>query len=134
MNWREEGFDQTFLSEIKAKLLEERQHLVRQNRATLQDMMEQERVRGDSLDESTQEQTTSTQLRFRDREAILLHKIDQALERIADDSYGECDSCGEWINPKRLLARPTASFCIDCKEEQEREEKRYSYRPSALEE
>ena len=56
-----------------------------------------------------------------------MKKIDSALERIEDGSFGECEDCGEDISMKRLLARPTAQFCISCKEEQERGEDQVSY-------
>ena len=110
MNSTLEAYGQSFVDDIRAQLIQERDQLIRQNRETLHDMMGQERVRGDSLDESSQEQNTSTQLRFRDRESILLHKINEAIERLDDEVYGECDSCGEWIRAKRLIARPTASL------------------------
>ena len=61
--------------------------------------------------------------RIRERESKLLSKIDEALEQIDQGDYGECTSCGEEIGVKRLLARPVARLCIDCKEEQERFER-----------
>lgn len=121
-------YGQAFADQMRAQLVEQRDHLIRQNRDTLHNLMDQERVRGDSLDESTQEQNTSTQLRFRDRESLLLHKINDAIERLDDNIYGECESCGVWIGQRRLQARPTATLCIDCKEEEEQQQKRYQYR------
>ena len=62
-------------------------------------------------------------LRIRDRERKLISKIDQAIERIEDGSFGICDECGEDIENKRLEARPVATLCIHCKTLQEEEEK-----------
>src|SRR5205807_8078645 len=76
----------------------------------------------DSIDESMEEELFSTELRLRDREKYLLNKIDGALKRVADNSIDECESCGEPIGYKRLLARPVTTLCIDCKEEAEKEE------------
>ena len=60
------------------------------------------------------------------RERGLLDKIEKALSRLEDGSFGMCDSCGEEISAKRLEARPEATLCIQCKEEQERQERDYS--------
>ena len=59
------------------------------------------------------------------REKFLLHKIDYAIKKFDDDTYGECEYCGEDINIKRLKARPVAQLCIDCKTEQESSEKKF---------
>lgn len=65
----------------------------------------------------------SVSMKMRDRERTLLLKIEQALARIADGSFGICDGCEEAIEPRRLEARPMADLCIRCKETQEREER-----------
>ncbi|MHB8483594.1 MAG: TraR/DksA family transcriptional regulator [Nitrospiria bacterium] len=62
-------------------------------------------------------------LRIKEREQKLLKKIDEALERIASGTFGICESCGEEISTKRLLARPVTTLCINCKTRQELEEK-----------
>ncbi|MBI5212152.1 MAG: TraR/DksA C4-type zinc finger protein [Nitrospirae bacterium] len=62
-------------------------------------------------------------LRLKGRERQLLKKIDEALEKIENGSYGVCEICGENINIKRLEARPVTTMCIECKTEQEEEEK-----------
>jgi DnaK suppressor protein len=61
-------------------------------------------------------------LRIRDRERKLIKKIDQALERIEDGTFGFCERCGEEIQAKRLKARPVATYCINCKTKLEEEE------------
>ena len=60
--------------------------------------------------------------RIRDRERILLRKIDKALERIDGGNFGECEECSDEIELNRLKARPVATLCIKCKEEQEHRE------------
>jgi DnaK suppressor protein len=77
----------------------------------------------DSSDFISRQLETSVQLHLRNREVLYLKKIDQALRRIADGTFGDCQECGLEISVGRLEARPTALFCIDCKEIQEFEEK-----------
>ncbi len=62
-------------------------------------------------------------LRLKEREQKLLKKIDEAIERIANGTFGICESCGGEIGFKRLKARPVTTLCIDCKTQQEQEEK-----------
>lgn len=77
----------------------------------------------DPTDRASAEWDRNFMLRIRDRERKLIKKIRQALDRIEDGSYGECESCGEDISEPRLMARPVTTLCIDCKEAQERREK-----------
>ncbi len=69
----------------------------------------------DPNDRATQESEFSMELRTRDRERKLIKKIDETLQRLENDDYGYCDSCGVEIGIRRLEARPTATLCIDCK-------------------
>ena len=78
----------------------------------------------DEMDAASSEITLAFTGRLRERERRLLAKIDQALEKIEDSTFGLCESCGEEIGLKRLEARPVAELCIDCKSEQERLERR----------
>jgi DnaK suppressor protein len=77
----------------------------------------------DSGDIATVELTQTFTIRLREREEKLLKKIDAALGRIDDGTFGTCEECGEEIEPKRLIARPVTTLCIDCKSRQEAEEK-----------
>ena len=77
----------------------------------------------DEMDMALAESSLSFAGQIRERESRLLSKIEEALERIDQGDYGECTSGGEEIGVKRLLARPVAGICIDCKEEQERLER-----------
>jgi DnaK suppressor protein len=110
-------------SQLRGTLEGERARLIENAKDGLQFSMNRERNIGrDSIDESMEEEIFSTELRLRDREKFLLGKIDDALRRLDDDSIEECEDCGEPIGFKRLLARPVTTFCINCKEEREREE------------
>jgi len=77
----------------------------------------------DPTDQATMESDRDFDLRIRDRERRLIRKIDQAMGRIKDGSFGVCDSCGGDISSKRLQARPVTTLCIDCKTAQEIEER-----------
>lgn len=78
----------------------------------------------DEIDAASSEMTLAFQGRLRERERGLISKILQALRKIEEGVYGECESCGEEISMKRIEARPVAELCIDCKAEQEALERR----------
>jgi len=77
----------------------------------------------DEVDLATSETDQAVNLKLRDRERILVKKIDKALKKIESGEYGECESCGDPIGIKRLEARPVTDLCIKCKEEQEARER-----------
>ena len=79
----------------------------------------------DPADRATQEEEFSLELRTRDRERKLIKKIDSTIEKMAQDDYGYCESCGIEIGIRRLEARPTADKCIDCKTLDEIREKQW---------
>jgi DnaK suppressor protein len=108
---------------LREALLAERKRLLQSAQDGLAFSMNRERNIGrDSIDESMEEELFSTELRLRDREKFLLGKITGALERLEAKQIDECESCGERIGYKRLLARPVTTLCIDCKEAREQEE------------
>jgi len=78
----------------------------------------------DPNDRASQESDMALELRNRDRERKLIKKIDGTLLNISNDEYGYCNGCGEEIGLNRLLARPTATLCIDCKTLDEIREKK----------
>jgi DnaK suppressor protein len=78
----------------------------------------------DEIDTASSEVGLAFIGRLRERERGLLNKINAALEKIEQGSFGECEQCGEEIGIKRLEARPVAELCIDCKAEQEKLERR----------
>ncbi len=78
----------------------------------------------DEIDTASSEMNLAFQGRLRERERGLLTKINQALEKLDNGVYGDCEVCGEPISLKRIEARPMAELCIDCKAEQEQLERR----------
>lgn len=78
--------------------------------------------RFDEIDQATTDVEQSMRMRLCNRETLYLKKVEEALRRIDDGTFGQCDSCEEDIGLKRLEARPTATLCVSCKEEQERRE------------
>ena len=77
----------------------------------------------DPVDRASQEEEFSLELRNRDRERRLIKKIEKTLDKITEDDFGFCESCGVEIGVRRLEARPTADLCIDCKTLAELKEK-----------
>lgn len=80
----------------------------------------------DEADLASSESEQSMSLRLRDRERVLLKKIDKVLKKMEDGTYGDCETCGEEIGVKRLEARPVTDLCIRCKEEQEKMERSFA--------
>ncbi len=81
-------------------------------------------VLADINDQASFETERSFELRIKDRERKLIGKVQEALKKIGDGSYGVCVSCSEPIGVKRLQARPVTDLCINCKSEMEAEERR----------
>lgn len=107
-----------------ANILENwKQDLMEEVDNTITEMKEAD-VLADPNDRATQEETFSLELRTRDRERKLIKKIESALNKINEQQYGYCDSCGVEIGIRRLEARPTATLCIECKTLAEIKEKR----------
>ncbi len=77
----------------------------------------------DPTDRAALETDRNFLLRVKDRERKLISKVDEALERLSDGSYGVCELCGESISTKRLEVRPVTTCCIECKTEEEEHEK-----------
>jgi len=80
----------------------------------------------DEVDLATTESGQAMNLMLRDRERVLLRKIEKSLEKIDQGEYGLCENCGDPIELKRLEARPVTDLCILCKEEQEQMERSYA--------
>jgi DnaK suppressor protein len=74
----------------------------------------------DEADLSSHELENSMRMRLKNREALYLKKINEAIRRISEGTFGECQECGDDIDLRRLEVRPTATHCLNCKEEQER--------------
>lgn len=83
---------------------------------------DRDRIGRDSMDESTEEELYSTQLRLHDRETFLLAKIREAMQRLEAGTLDECEECSEPIGFKRLMARPMTTLCFECKSAREQVE------------
>jgi DnaK suppressor protein len=77
----------------------------------------------DPTDRASMESDRNFTLRIRDRERKLIAKIQEALQRIEDGTFGICEECGEEISFERLIARPVTTLCIECKKKQENDER-----------
>lgn len=115
--------DKERLEKFRKQLLEKKEDILKEVGKTLSEMTDQTSNVPDPNDRATIESGMSFELRIRDRERKLLSKIDEAIARIDDGSYGICEDCDEEIGLKRLEARPVTTLCIDCKTIQETKEK-----------
>ena len=118
---------QSELNAFKKLLDERRQELMTEAVGTMHGMglvADSRETFPDPTDRASLEGNRNLTLRIRDRERKLITKIDEALGRIADGSYGVCEDCGGAIGVERLRARPVTTLCIACKSEQEATERR----------
>ena len=116
MNKRKSNQYRKILERSLAQLVEEASQ-------TLNGMSAEKALFPDPTDRASLESERNFLLRIRDRERKLLVKIQEALKRIDEGSFGICQECGEEISESRLKARPVATLCVECKRKQEREEK-----------
>ncbi len=86
----------------------------------MSEMTSQSTQESESIDKASADTDQTLKLKMRSRESLLIQKIRQALDRVENDSYGICESCGEDISILRLEARPVTTKCIHCKEDEER--------------
>lgn len=112
------------LETLKAILDEQLRELLSQSRDAVNELVEVRDTDADPLDVAVTESNRDFTLRMAERERKLLTKIRHALERINNGEYGVCESCGAPITFGRLMARPVATLCIDCKTEAEQVEPR----------
>ncbi len=130
-----------FLSQIlrgyfmNKKEMKRFQTLLEERRTEIMDQFQSTKEKGisfdpddlpDEVDHASSEADQSMNLRLRDRERVLMRKIQKALQKIEAGEYGVCESCGEEIGVKRLEARPVTELCIQCKEEEEKLEKSFA--------
>jgi DnaK suppressor protein len=108
---------------FRNKLVAWKEEIVRQNRETLHVLHEDSAQHADIADRATSETDRALELRARDRQRKLIAKIDAALARIEDGSYGYCEETGEPIGLRRLEARPIATLSLEAQERHERREK-----------
>lgn len=110
---------------FRAKLLQWREDILKEAKETLQHLQEENQNHPDLADRASSETDRSIELRARDRQRKLIAKIDEALARIEDGSYGYCEETGEPISLRRLEARPIATLSVEAQERHERREKVY---------
>ncbi|WP_136796624.1 MULTISPECIES: RNA polymerase-binding protein DksA [Desulfosediminicola] len=115
--------EKALVEQFRQSLTDKRQEILDEVGKTLNEMTDQTTNIPDPNDRATVESGRSFELRIRDRERKLLSKIDEALLRIEEGTFGICEDCGEEIGLKRLEARPVTTLCIDCKTLQETREK-----------
>jgi len=122
--------DEPFMNEMqrayfRRKLLNWRDEILRSTKETLQHLQDDSAQHADIADRATSETERALELRARDRQRKLIAKIDAALERIEDGTYGYCEETGEPISLKRLDARPIATLSVEAQERHERRERVY---------
>lgn len=111
---------------FRQKLVSWKNDLLRESSQTLSNLQNENEAKPDITDRASEEIDRSFELRTRDRERKLINKIDAALQRIEDGSYGYCDETGDPISIKRLEARPVATLSLEAQEMHEKAEKRIS--------
>ena len=109
---------------FKRKLMNWKNELLKESSQTLNNLQSENEAKPDITDRASEEIDRSFELRTRDRERKLINKIDAALLRIEDGSYGYCDETGDPISIKRLEARPVATLSLEAQEMHEKAEKR----------
>ncbi|MFD2646570.1 RNA polymerase-binding protein DksA [Devosia albogilva] len=110
---------------FRTKLLNWKDEILRESRMTLENLQEESQNHPDMADRASSESDRSLELRTRDRQRKLIAKIDAALKRIEDGTYGYCEETGDPIGIARLDARPTATLSLEAQEMHERREKVY---------
>ena len=110
---------------FRDKLLDWKEDILRESRETLQNLQDENNVLPDLADRASTETDRALELRTRDRQRKLIAKIDAALKRIDDGTYGYCEETGEPISLRRLDARPIATLSIEAQERHERRERVY---------
>ena len=124
-NKKEEYMNEMQLEYFRQKLLAWKKELLAQSSDTLEELRQGGLNQPDDVDRASLETDKSLDLRTKDRARKLILKIDAALDRIEDGSYGYCADTGEEIGIERLIARPIATLCVEAQERHERLERTY---------
>jgi DnaK suppressor protein len=120
--------DEAFMNErqleyFRQKLLDWKDDILKESRETLTHLQHETENHPDLVDRASSETDKALELRTRDRQRKLISKIDEAMRRIEDGSYGYCEETGEPIGLARLEARPTATLSLEAQERHERRER-----------
>jgi DnaK suppressor protein len=110
---------------FRRKLETWKDDILRESRETLENLQEESQNHPDMADRASSESDRALELRTRDRQRKLISKIDAALKRLEDGTYGYCEETGEPIALKRLEARPIATLSVEAQERHERRERIY---------
>jgi DnaK suppressor protein len=110
---------------FREKLLAWKEEILREARETLQHLQDENSNHPDLADRASSETDRAIELRARDRQRKLISKIEEALQRLEDGTYGYCEETGEPISLKRLEARPIATLSVEAQERHERRERVY---------
>jgi DnaK suppressor protein len=113
------------LEYFRDKLLAWKEEIISESRETLVNLQDDSANLPDLVDRASSETDKAIELRARDRQRKLISKIDEALKRIDDGTYGYCEETGEPISLKRLEARPTATLSLEAQERHEKRERVY---------
>jgi DnaK suppressor protein len=119
----EEFMNERQLAYFKQKLLDWKDDILRESRETVSHLQKETENHPDLADRASSETDRALELRTRDRQRKLISKIDAALRRIEDGSYGYCEETGEPIGLARLAARPIATLSLEAQERHERRER-----------
>ena len=121
-----QGLKKKELKRFEKILIEKKEEILRNAKRTLnEDMALDQDDMPDEMDLASSEYIQSFTFRLRGRDKTFLDKIDKALLKIEEGTFGVCEECGDGISIKRLEARPETTLCIRCKEDQERKEKSF---------
>lgn len=123
---KEEYMNANQLEFFRVKLVEWKQELLAESRETMEHLREENWREPDLSDRASLETEAELELKTRNRYFKLISKIDQALRRIEDKSYGYCEETDEPIGIRRLEARPVATLCIEAQERHEKMERQYT--------
>jgi DnaK suppressor protein len=110
---------------FRRKLLDWKDEILKESKITLQQLQEENVNHPDLADRASSETDRAIELRARDRQRKLISKIDAAIQRIDENTYGYCEETGEPISLKRLEARPIATLSVEAQERHEKREKVY---------
>jgi len=117
------------LERLKTELLSRRESIaVGLRRSTEEWIDSEDLIQADSVDQASADTDRGIAVQMRNRDRVILREVEQALRRIENGTFGECERCGEDISEPRLKANPSTTLCINCKAELESEEQRFTNR------
>lgn len=112
--------NKTLLARFKKLFEQQKKNLLFNDRIVSDDMDVRSGELLDEVDQASHDIEQSMRIRLRNREVFHMHTVESALRKIEEGTFGECEGCGDDIELKRLQARPTATLCLSCKEEEEK--------------